>query len=223
MAGLVPGTDEYKQFMLNEGGEPATYRALVLQAKAAGYEEGTPEFARFMAARGAFERSLQTAQGVTEAEENQSLAVMQRNLPGLYTLTDELSVLADAATYNAAGRAMDTVLRETGQPMSEGGQARAAYISKIDNAVLPLLRQTFGAAFTVEEGERLRATLGDENSSPEEKKAALSAFISQKERQVLEMGGVLPGRTVAPAAPTTAAGATTRSDEDLLKQYGVEK
>ena len=45
---------------------------------------------------------------------------------------------------------------------------------------MPLLRQTFGAAFTEKEGQSLRNTLGDPNKSPEEKNAVLRSFIAAK-------------------------------------------
>ena len=74
----------------------------------------------------------------------------------------------------------DNILRQTGQKMSKGGIARTKYIAMVDNQVLPLLRDTFGAAFTVEEGKSLRATLGDPNITPAEKQEVLDAFIAQK-------------------------------------------
>jgi len=43
--------------------------------------------------------------------------------------------------------------------------------------ILPTLKATFGAQFTVKEGEWLLATLGDANLSPPEKKAALDARV----------------------------------------------
>ena len=49
---------------------------------------------------------------------------------------------------------------------------------------LPLLKPTFGAAFTVAEGESLKATMGDPNATPEEKMAQLDAFIEQKMRTI---------------------------------------
>jgi hypothetical protein len=49
---------------------------------------------------------------------------------------------------------------------------------------LPLLRQTFGAAFTVAEGDSLLATLGDPNMHPDEKNAVLDAFIENKRRDL---------------------------------------
>ena len=50
--------------------------------------------------------------------------------------------------------------------------------------MLPLLKPTFGAAFTVEEGNKLEATFGDPDLSPEEKIASLEELIAQKERDL---------------------------------------
>jgi len=208
-AGLTPGTPEYQEFMLYEGGAPSNFRSLDMQARAAGYEPGTPDYKRFMASRGAFEETAQAAQATAETAEAQQLIEMTRNLPGLYGVVDELSALADVATYTAAGRVADELAKQTGQPMSEGGKARAAYIATVDNQILPLLRQTFGAAFTAEEGNRLRSTLGNENASPEEKKATLDAFIRQKQREVVALGGSLPERP-APTVQAPADAAPTR-------------
>jgi hypothetical protein len=194
-AGLTPGTPEYKSFWLNAGGDPAAYRALVMQAIAAGFAPGTPDFERFMASRGAYEKTAQTAQATEDADINKRVAEMTRNLPGLYTVVDQLAALADEASYTAAQIAIDNTARQFGQEPSKGALARAKYIAIVDNQILPLLRQTFGPAFTVEEGARLRATLGAENASPGEKKAILDAFIKQKQRDLLALGGTLPPAT----------------------------
>jgi hypothetical protein len=108
-------------------------------------------------------------------------------MPGLRSVVDTLSSLADTATYTQSGQAMDSVKRELGLPVGQGAIDRASYIAIVDNQVLPLLRDTFGAAFTEREGATLRATLGDPNKSPAEKKAILDAFIAQKERDVAAM------------------------------------
>ncbi len=52
MAGLVPGTKEYQDFVINGGGAPSNFRALDMQAVASGYKRGTPEYQEFMATRG---------------------------------------------------------------------------------------------------------------------------------------------------------------------------
>lgn len=113
-----------------------------------------------------------------------SLSDAESTLPRLEQVALELSDLGKQATYTKAGQFADTVKRELGMEVGPGAVARAAYIAKVDNEVLPLLRQTFGAAFTQKEGESLKAIFGDPNRSPEEKDAALQALISSKQAQV---------------------------------------
>lgn len=124
-------------------------------------------------------------------------------MPGLRTVVDTLSSLADTATYTQSGQAMDSVKRELGLPVGQGAIDRASYIAIVDNQVLPLLRDTFGAAFTEREGATLRATLGDPNKSPAEKKAILDAFIAQKERDVAAMATQSGNPIVRVFNPTT--------------------
>lgn len=113
-----------------------------------------------------------------------TLTFLDANMPKLEEVTNRLGQLADTATYTMAGRGVDTLNRELGLGTRQGAVDRAEYIATVDNEVLPLLRDTFGAAFTVKEGESLRATLGDANKSPAEKDAVLKAFINQKKAQV---------------------------------------
>ncbi|WP_304190898.1 hypothetical protein [Lentibacter algarum] len=223
-AGLTKGTPEYEQFMLAGGGAPATYRALEMQAEAAGFEKGTPEFKEFMATRGAgLQASARqtatnlaqtetggeaarvvaagTAQGKQDVEKATELSEMERNLGSLRVTIDQLSALSDQATYTALGRASNEVRKQLGLEPSEGAVARAEYIAVVDNQILPLLKQTFGAAFTASEGDTLRATLGDPDKTPAEKKVVLDAFIAQKERDYAALTGGAP-------APATSGGAT---------------
>jgi hypothetical protein len=211
-AGLTKGTPEYEQFMLTGGGAPATYRALEMQAEAAGFEKGTPEFKEFMATRGAgLQASARqtatnlaqtetggeaarvvaagTAQGKQDVEKASELSEMERNLGSLRVTVDQLSALSDQATYTALGRASNEVRKQLGLEPSEGAVARAEYIAVVDNQILPLLKQTFGAAFTAKEGDTLRATLGDPDKTPAEKKVVLDAFIAQKERDYAALTG----------------------------------
>ena len=67
--------------------------------------------------------------------------------------------------------------------------------------MLPLLRQTFGAAFTEREGQSLKNTLGDPDKSPEEKDAVLRSFISQKLAQVESLQRQVYGSDQQQAAP----------------------
>ena len=109
---------------------------------------------------------------------------LERNLPSFEDMTNELIDLADKATYTKAGQARDWILRQTGQPMSEGGIAREKYRQVVANELIPKLKQMFGGQLSDAERESLLATLGDVNLAPEEKKSAISAFIEAKRRQV---------------------------------------
>lgn len=126
-----------------------------------------------------------TAAGKETGRVKANLGEMQRNIPGLRLVVDQLNSLSDEATYTALGQVANKVRKELGLETGTGAIARAEYIAVVDNQILPLLRQTFGAQFTVEENKSLRATLGDPDKSPAEKKAVLDAFIAQKERDLL--------------------------------------
>jgi hypothetical protein len=107
-------------------------------------------------------------------------------MPQLRQAVEDLRELAPLVTHTYAGRIFDEAVKQTGFGATDGATARAKYIAMIDNQMLPLLKQTFGAAFTVKEGEQLKATMGDPNASPEEKAAQLDAFINQKEQELLQ-------------------------------------
>jgi hypothetical protein len=121
-------------------------------------------------------------------------------MPGLEHVVRELNELAKTATYTSSGQLVDFVIRETGQEPRESAIARARYIAIVDNQILPMLRDTFGAQFTQKEGESLKVTLGDPNKSPAEKQAVLEAFIEQKRRNIEDMArmaGEQPGASAA--------------------------
>jgi len=155
----------------------------------------------------AYETGFGGVEGKTDAENVALAESVSSKMPGLRSVIDNLTSLADTATYTQSGQIMDSVKREFGLPVGQGAIDRSSYIAIVDNQVLPLLKDTFGAAFTVSEGESLRATLGDPNKSPAEKKAILDAFISQKERDVAAMQRKLPGAD--PMAPASTAPAPT--------------
>jgi len=157
----------------------------------------------------AYQTGYGGVEGKTQAELDALSESVSSKLPGLRTVIDTLTNLADTATYTQSGQIMDSVKRELGLPVGQGAIDRSSYIAIVDNQVLPLLRDTFGAAFTQKEGESLRATLGDPNKSPAEKKAILNAFISQKERDVAGMRSNMPGGSPIPAAPGPASGGYT--------------
>jgi len=112
------------------------------------------------------------------------LNAMKASLPGLLSVVKNLATLSDTATYTLFGQGFDWAAKQLGFGATQGATDRAKFTAIVDNQVLPLLRQTFGAAFTAEEGNRLRATLGDADLSPAEKQAQLEAFIDQKIRDI---------------------------------------
>ena len=122
--------------------------------------------------------------GQATGENAAKLQDMESMMPRLETVTAELSALGKKSTYTMVGQGANFARRQLGMGVGEGAVARKEYISKVDNEILPLLRQTFGAQFTQKEGESLKATLGDTNASPEEKDAVLKSFIETKYGQI---------------------------------------
>lgn len=155
----------------------------------------------------AYEAGFGGVEGKTEAENIAAAESIASKLPGLRGVVAQLGELAKTATYTQTGQLIDNIIRETGQEPSDAAIARAQYVAMVDNQVLPLLRDTFGAAFTQKEGETLRATLGNPNASPAEKQAILDAFIAQKERDVAGMMSNMPGSS--PIAPAGGSGGYT--------------
>lgn len=117
-------------------------------------------------------------------EKDVDLASREAMLPQLEDTVTKLSELGKKATYTLAGRGVDAAGRELGLDPREAAIARTEYIALVDNQILPLLRQTFGAQFTQKEGESLKVTLGDPNKTPEEKDAVLRSFIDQKKATI---------------------------------------
>lgn len=123
-------------------------------------------------------------EATTGAEAADELKRAQAALPGLRETVASLKELSKLATYTTTGKAFDLAAKELGFGGTKGSTARAKMVSVVDNQVLPLLRDTFGAAFTAAEGERLRDTLLDPDASPEAREAQLNAFMDQKERDI---------------------------------------
>lgn len=132
-------------------------------------------------------KALGKEKGKNLADAQEQYFDLKTKMPALRDNVQKLYNLADLATYTAVGQATNSVRRQLGLPVGKKGDARAEYISVIDNQILPLLRITFGAQFTQKEGETLRATLGDPSKSPSEKKAVLRSFINQKEQTLNSM------------------------------------
>lgn len=101
------------------------------------------------------------------------------NFPQLEANVNRLRELSPDATFTEAGKLRDYVAKQFGVT-TDGAKARAELESIVNNAVLPLLKQTFGAAFTAEEGLRLQKTLANPDATDQEKIAELDTFIKQK-------------------------------------------
>ena len=148
-----------------------------------------------------------TANGETLTDLNRMNAAM----PGLEGVVSKLKDLSSTMTSTLGGRVFDTAARELGFGGTKGGTSRAKFVAIVNNQVLPLLKQTFGGAFTIQEGEKLAATLGSPNLSHEERVAELDAFIEAKRRDI-EAKGVEVGQ------PT----GVELSDDELLNKYGIK-
>lgn len=162
--------------------------------------------------------------GKREGEVTSELGERLSTLPQLENTVKKLSELGKTATYSYLGRAGDVVRNEVSARLpqgklgpSEGAKARTEYISKVDNEILPLLRQTFGAQFTQKEGESLKVTLGDPNKTPEEKDAVLKSFIDTK-LQTIESQKRYLGMDATPEATPNAVLNIPNQAINYLKQ-----
>ena len=191
--------DIKSQARIKAGLEPRKVGSAIQTISALGTEEGIAKTEATLAAgkeKGKLKEQLeyrpriQAAIKLSEKEATEKGEVltdlnrMEASLPGIKEAVGELRELSQIATSTIGGKIFDLAVKESGFGSTKGGTARAKFIAIIDNQVLPLLKETFGAAFTVQEGENLKATMGDPDSPPEEKMAQLEAFIAQKERDI---------------------------------------
>jgi len=139
-------------------------------------------------------------------------------LPSLKSAVSQLRELSAVATSTFGGKVFDLAVKETGFGSTKGATAKAKFIAVINNQVLPLLKPTFGAAFTVQEGESLKATMGDPDASPEEKMVQLDAFIDQKLRDIETKEAQLgtPAPTEQPAAPEGATATNPETGQKVI-------
>jgi hypothetical protein len=148
---------------------------------------------------------------------------MKSKMPSLEKTVTQLNTLANAATYTKVGQFTNELKRQLGANVGNAAVARKQYESMVNNQILPLLRQTFGAQFTEKEGQTLRETLGDVNASPKEKQAVLKSFIQQKRRDVedtarqidIQRGGQLPQAGKLPPAPKVPQPSKGKSLQDI--------
>ena len=98
--------------------------------------------------------------------------------PALIDVTNKLQNLAQVATYTKAGRWNDAVRRQLNLNVRNEAEAAAEMGNIIKVEILPILKPTFGAQFTVVEGQWLLATLGNEDMAPAEKMRQISARVA---------------------------------------------
>ena len=128
------------------------------------------------------------AEATSKGETLTDLNRMNAAMPGLEEVVSKLKDLSSTMTTTLGGRVFDTASRELGFGGTKGGTDRAKFVAIVNNQVLPLLKQTFGGAFTIQEGEKLAATLGSANLSHQERAAELDAFIEAKRREIESKG-----------------------------------
>ena len=134
-------------------------------------------------------------------------ALSQANaaLPGLTDVVGQLKELAPIATSTFGGKIFDQAVKQSGFGATKGSTAKAKFISIVNNQVLPLLKQTFGAAFTENDRQSLIVTMGDPDASPGEKMAQLDSFIEGKVRDIeskeRELQGLEDASQAAPQQP----------------------
>lgn len=164
----------------------------------------------------AFNRQM----GKQQAEKLGTYQSIVSKLPQLENTVSELENLSKKATYTTAGGLKDVAFKELGLGATEGAISRSKYEAIVNNQILPLLRDTFGAQFTEREGQSLKSTLGDVNKTPAEKQAVLNAFIRQKRNDV-EALGVELGIGQQQSMPITQENPPSEAD-DILNLFGVE-
>lgn len=182
------GAQQMEQYAEAIGGIEATKKGMSEQAKKNVELSMNPKIE--------YETKKSAELGKVSGERANAFQEAKARMPQMEKLVNELHQLGNAATYTLAGRAKDAFYREMGYEVPDSAVARAEYISKVDNEILPLLRQTFGAQFTQKEGESLKATLGDPNRSPREKDAVLRSFIKTKMGEINTMSRMNDGYNV---------------------------
>lgn len=175
------------------------------KGKATGTAEGESESANLIAdTKAGIETAVTLAKADAESrgETLSELQAANASMPSLIAVVDELKQLAPMVTSTMAGNVFDFAVKESGFGSTEGSTAKAKFTSVINNQILPLLKQTFGAAFTVDEKNELKATMGNVDATAEEKIVQLNAFIEGKIRSIQDKERQL-GQSVTPAADIT--------------------
>lgn len=192
----IPATLEAQKLAIRERELEQRKEIIEGEAKRAGEKEAAKVKAKAEAEAEKADLIAATKAKITDAVEVAKIEAKSRGetltelgqakaaLPSLINVVDQLKALAPIATSTFGGKAFDTVVKELGFGSTKGADARAKFVAIVDNQILPLLKQTFGAAFTAQEGEALKATLGDPDAAPSQKMTQLDAFIESKMREI---------------------------------------
>ena len=122
--------------------------------------------------------------GTNEAEEKDVIASMSANLPALRATTERLKGLAATASFSLPQKGFNFVMQQAFGVTPQGSTDRERMKSIVNNMILPLLKQTFGASFTVNEKDELKATLLDMDMPAPARIAALEEYMNGKTREL---------------------------------------
>lgn len=130
-----------------------------------------------------YEKALGREQAKKESEAAERLQNQEEIYESSKQIADKLVKLADEATYSPLGRLLDLGAYVHGFG-TKGSVAREAYTQTIANELIPKLKQMLGGQFTEKDREALMGTLGNPNNTPAEKKAAITAYMETRLRDL---------------------------------------
>lgn len=130
-----------------------------------------------------YEKALGREQAKKESEAAERLQNQEEIYESSKQIADKLVKLADEATYSLAGRGLDLGAYALGFG-TKGSVAREAYTQTVANELIPKLKQMLGGQFTEKDREALMGTLGNPNNTPAEKKAAITAYMETRLRDL---------------------------------------
>jgi hypothetical protein len=104
---------------------------------------------------------------------------MESNFPELESKVAQLKELGKTASFTISQKGKDWWQKQKGKS-TEGSRARAEYMAKLDNTILPLLKTTFPGKISDQELLALRRTMGDVDLHPDEKALVLDSFIEEQ-------------------------------------------
>jgi hypothetical protein len=154
------------------------------------------------------ERATSQAQqeGTAQGQQVNALADQVAAYPQLERTIGRLQTLAQDATYTYAGKGVDIAAQQLFGATTKGALALSKYKNTVRDVLLPQLRQTFGAAFTAEEGQRLEETLGGADMTPEQRQGALEEYLRSKFESIKTLkrrtGNTAPQGNTPPASPS---------------------